>query len=84
MQQVTHSDGTWNGTEYFYKGWKILVKSRKDHGMKAHAFNPATNKVEFTLRYIFIPPDKLLTKVKNKIDKILNGEITITRKKHVS
>ena len=64
----TYIDGIWNTTEHHYKGRKILIKSRKHHGMKAHAFLPNSDKVEFTLRYSFVNPIFLLNKVKNKID----------------
>jgi hypothetical protein len=72
---ITHIDGLWNTTEFDYRGYKILIKSQKGKGMKAHAFLPDNpNKVDFTLRYTFIKPDVLLAKVKSKIDKrMLDG-----------
>lgn len=75
-------DGYWNTNEYIYKGWKIMTKSRINKGFKAHAFQPNSDKVEFTLRYLFIKPDRLIHKMKNKIDKIeasklINEVVTI-------
>lgn len=71
MEVKQHIDGVWNTTEYSYKNCKIEIKSRKGHGMKGHCFWPNSNdKVQFTLRYSFITPGLLLSKIKEKIDKI--------------
>lgn len=65
-----HIDGVWNTTEHYYKERKILIKSGKEKGIKAHAFYPNSDKVDFTLRFNFISPADLLNKMKSKIDKI--------------
>ena len=73
---MKHIDGEWHTTGYDYKGYRILIKSRKGGGMKAHAFDvfPNSDKVLFTLRYGFIKPEKLLSKVKSKIDLIIKSQ----------
>lgn len=70
MKKEAHIDGIWNTTEYNYKGRKILIKSAERKGMRAHAFKEDGSEVEFTLRFNFIKPDRLLRKVKDKIDKL--------------
>ena len=70
MEVKSHIDGSWMTSEFFYKQWKIMIKSRKGHGMKCHAFLPDQDEPVFTLRYSFITPTKLLTKAKIKIDKL--------------
>lgn len=62
-------DGIWHTSEYSYRGRKILIKSQKDKGIKAHVFFENSDKVDFTLRYNFIKPEQLIVKVRNKIDK---------------
>ena len=69
MELIQHIDGLWKTSEYKYKERKILIKSRERKGIKAHAFFPNSNKVDFTLRFIFIEPRQLLDKIKAKIDK---------------
>jgi len=44
-----------------------MIKARKDHGMKAHVFEPGSEKVWFTFRFSYISPEKLLFKVRGKI-----------------
>lgn len=68
MKLESHIDGVWNTTEYQYRDRKILIKSRKGHGMKAHVFLKDSYKVDFTLRYSFITPIKLLDKAKHRIN----------------
>lgn len=67
-----HIDGKWNTEEFIYRGLKVIVKSRKGHGIKAHCFE--NGKEVFTLRYSFILPLELVRKMHDKIDKYLNGE----------
>ena len=43
--------------------------------MKCHVFCPNSEKVEFTLRYWFILPEKLLKKAKIKIDRQTGADI---------
>ncbi len=68
MQIQKHVDGIWMTSTYVYKGRKILIKSQKTKGIKCHVFYPNSEKVEFTLRYIFALPENILKKVKIKID----------------
>lgn len=64
-----HKDGEWMTSEYLYKERKLIIKMRKGHGSKIHVFLPNSDKVEFTLHYVFITTESLLTKAINKIDK---------------
>ena len=69
MKPETHIDGTWLTSEYFYQGHKILLKSRKGKGFKAHIFKfQDSSKVEKTIRYSFILPEELKQEVKKYID----------------
>lgn len=70
IEERKHIDGTWKTTEYRYKDRKILIKSQVGHGMKAHVFYPNKDEVQFTLRFHFIEPERLLQKVYNKIDNL--------------
>lgn len=83
MEIKSHIDGFWMTSEFFYKQWKIQIKSRKNHGMKCHAFLPDQDKPVFTLRYSFITPTRLLTKAKLKIDKLIteNGKDSTLQKR---
>lgn len=70
IKQQNHPDGTWNTTEYKYRGRKILIKSKPGYGMKCHVFHlECDTKVDFTLRFSFVRPETLLQKAKNRIDK---------------
>jgi len=68
MQLQKHINSIWITNTYTYKNRKIVIKSKKNHGIKCHIFYPNSKKVEFTLRYHFILPKDLLKKAKNKID----------------
>ncbi len=74
MRTEQHKDGVWETSERYYKGRRILIKSRKGKGMKCHVFHREQDKVDFTLRYRFILPETLLKKAKDKIDR-LNASI---------
>lgn len=70
MNKIQVIDGAeWNTSEYTYKGRRIIIKSAKNKGMRAHCFFE-NGTVEFTLRYYFIKPESLLQKVKTKIDNL--------------
>jgi hypothetical protein len=66
-----HVDGWWLTYREPYASYEILMKSKKSHGIKAHCMKDG--KEIFTLRYLFIEPEKLLKKMKLKIDAIING-----------
>lgn len=68
VRQEKHLDSTWITSQYEYKGRTILIKAKKGKGIKCHVLYPDSDRVEFTLRYIFIRPERLLEKAKNKID----------------
>ena len=69
MNMQHHPDGTWHTSQFEYKNRKVLIKSAKGKGMKAHIFcENSQDKVQHTLRYSFIEPKKLIEKVKAKID----------------
>lgn len=74
IQQKIHPDGIWNTTSYPYLDTIIVIKSREGDGMKAHCFY--NNEVIFTLRFSFINPDKLLNKMRSKIDDWKSGKWT--------
>lgn len=42
-------DNTWNIFEQTYKGWKILIVSKKRWGMKAFGFLPHSDKPVLTM-----------------------------------
>lgn len=70
MNEQQHPDGVWHTTEYLYRDRKIMIKSKRNSGMKAHVFiEGSTEKVDFTIRYNFVKPATLIEKCKNKIDK---------------
>lgn len=69
MNEQKHPDVVWHTTEHEYEGRKILLKSRRGHGMKAHVFKPGELEIDFSLRFVFITPEKLLQKCKEKIDR---------------
>jgi len=66
-----HPDGEWNTSKYNYRGCVIMIKSELDKGMKAHCF--ADDKVIFTQRFRWIKPDKLLARMKSRIDMWKSG-----------
>ena len=66
-----HLDGVWWTTEYNYRDRIIQLKSRAHHGMKAHCWYDG--KVVFTQRFLFIEPEKLLIRMKNRIDMWIAG-----------
>lgn len=71
----------WLESEYYYKDRKILVKSRKGNGMRAHVFHKLSqDKVEFTLRYHFVKPSELLDLCKRKINEKEMKRYTFTAK----
>lgn len=68
METVKHPDGIWNTSEHGYRDRRILIKSRKGYGMKGHVFLPDSDRAVITLRYSYIAPSVLLTKLKRMID----------------
>lgn len=68
IPKIKHIDGEWLTTEYLYKNYRILIKSRTGHGMKSHAFIINEPKALFTLIYSFITPTELLKRTKAKLD----------------
>jgi hypothetical protein len=70
IKEEKHQDGTWNTSRYHYKDRLLLVKSRRNRGMKCHIFHPNSDtEIDFTMRWRFITVSKLLNTVKTKIDK---------------
>lgn len=74
MEQVQHTDGLWNTTEYEYKGKRIQLKSRVNHGIKFHVWHE--DKVLFTQRFRFAKPEYMLKRAQQRIDMWLSGEWT--------
>ena len=71
IPEIEHIDGVWKTTEFVHgRYFKIVMKSKKNHGMKAHIFY--AGKVLKTFRYRYIKPDALLERCKNWIDS--NGQ----------
>jgi len=74
MKLEIHPDGEWNTERYEYKGRTIEIKSRDDHGIKAHCYHQG--KVVFTQRFVFIRPARLLKRMERRIDMWISGEWT--------
>jgi len=70
-KRLEHIDGDWNTTTYNYRDCIIMVKSDEDRGMKAHCF--VDDKVIFTQRFKWIQPDRLVTRMKSRIDMWKSG-----------
>ena len=69
IAEEQHQDGKWNTSRYFYKDRLLLIKSKRNRGMKCHIFHPNSNtEIDFTMRWKFITVNSLLKTVKNKID----------------
>ena len=70
IKDEKHPDGTWHTSKYHYKDYIIMVKSKKDHGMKAHVFKETEeNKPLFTLRYSYVNPPYLINRCIINIEK---------------
>ena len=67
-----HVDGIWHTSEFNYLDTVIMIKSRKGTGIKAHCF--LGGKVLFTEHWNFMLPEKLLERMKVKVDKYKSGE----------
>jgi len=74
IQEIKHIDGVWKTTEYPYRDRIIVIKSQKNHGMKAHCFYEG--KVIFTQRFRSILPALLLKRMKDRIDSWIEGAWT--------
>jgi hypothetical protein len=74
-QELIHRDGIWKTSIHSHKGRKIMIKSQKGKGIKCHVFSVDSDKVDFTLRYNFMEPEKLLQKVINKIETSIKNTI---------
>lgn len=68
IKMEKHIDGKWKTSYTYYKDRQLVLKSRPMHGMKIHSI--LNGRVEFTLRYYFIEPLKLIELAKLKIDKL--------------
>lgn len=55
-----------------YKGYSLVMKSKRNQGIKCHCIKEG--KEVFTQRFSFITPEKLLDKMRIRIDKIISGE----------
>ena len=71
IEEIKHIDGKWKTTEYPYRDRIIMIKSQKDHGMKAHCFYEG--KVIFTQRFRCIDPKLLLKRIQDRIDSWIEG-----------
>ena len=70
----THIDGVWNTSRQNYLDCEIIIKSKDGKGIKAHVLE--NGKEIFTWRFNFIEPEKLVAKMKRKIDQMRSGEWT--------
>lgn len=61
-----HIDGHWLTSRLEYKGKLLMIKAKKDHGMKLHCI--VDDKVQWTLRYSFITSAELIKRAKKRID----------------
>lgn len=68
VYEVIHKDGLWKTSIHWHNNRKIMIKSQRGKGIKCHVFFLDSDKVEFTLRYNFMNPEKLLQKAVDKIE----------------
>jgi hypothetical protein len=68
MQIEKHIDGYWWTSRYNYKGYKLMIKMRENHGSKIHIFALGTDKVIKTFAFIYATDIILLDKAHKYID----------------
>lgn len=71
IKDQKHPDGVWHTSQEKYRGWRLMIKSAENHGMKCHGFAPGkSDRPIFTHRYSFIDLQRLLKNAKKKVNKI--------------
>lgn len=72
IQFKKHVDGHWLTSYTEYKGRTLILKAKKDHGMKIHC--QMNDKIQWTLRYSFISPVELIKRAQKRIDDQIKHE----------
>ena len=68
MKMEKHIDGYWWTSHHTYKGYKLMIKMRENHGSKVHIFELGGTKVIKTFAFTYASDIIILDKAHKYID----------------